>query len=134
MFFPVQKNIPEEQHPEKVSCFDYYTFGSVEADITINASSVISGTSMNFSGTLTNTNNYPIVEGTLYVKVFKNIGREKNPNGPDVVDQFIALDDITLPAKESVPVSFTWQVPTYATTGEYRLGTYFISDKKFNLL
>ncbi len=89
---------------------------------------------MDFSGILTNNNPYPVVEGELSVKIFKNTGGEKNPNGPDVVDQFIAMDHITFPAKGSVPVTFSWHVPAYATTGEYRIVTYITSDKKFNLL
>jgi uncharacterized repeat protein (TIGR02543 family) len=117
-----------------VSCFDYYTFNSITADITSSTNDAVSGTSMDFYGTLTNKNPYPIVEGTLYVKVFKSTGPEKNPNGPDVVDQFIAVDNINIPANGSVPVSFTWQVPAYAVSGDYRLATFFTSDKKFNLL
>lgn len=89
---------------------------------------------MDFSGKIHNNNPYPITGGTLYVKIFRDIGGEKNPNGPDVVDQFIAVDNLTIPANSSIDASFSWDVPVYAPTGEYRLVTYFISNKKFNLL
>lgn len=118
---------------EVVSCFDYYTFGSVEVDIQSRSSLTVSGTDMTFFGTVTNKNPYPVVEGTLYVKIMKNIGDEKDPNGPDVVDQFIAVDNVNLKANGTVPMEFTWKVPTYTTTGDYRVVTYFTSDKKFNL-
>ncbi|MEI6042661.1 MAG: hypothetical protein WCQ00_03810 [bacterium] len=119
---------------EVVNCFDYYTFGSVSADMSSQSSSAVSGMDMNFFGNIKNNNKYPIVQGTLYVKIFKNVGGEKNPNGPDVVDQFIAVDNLAIPANGSIPTSFTWKVPTYAQSGDYRLVTFFIVDKKFNLL
>jgi hypothetical protein len=118
---------------EVVSCFDFYTFGSIETPIQSRTSNTTSGADMIFFGEIINNNSYPIVEGTLYVKIFKNIGSVKNPNGPDVVDQFIAVDNVTVPANGSIPIEFKWKVPAYATTGEYRVVTYFTSDKKFNL-
>ena len=119
---------------EIVNCFDYYTFGSIDADMTSQSSSAVSGMTMNFFGNIKNKNKYPVVAGTLYVKIFRNVGGEKNANGPDVVDQFIAVDNVTLPANDSVPVKFSWKVPAYALDGKYQLVTYFTSDKKFNLL
>jgi hypothetical protein len=120
--------------PEVVNCFDYYTFGSVDADMTSQSSNATAGMTMNFFGNIKNKNAYPIVSGTLYVKIFRNVGGEKNPNGPDVVDQFVAVDNITLSANDSVPVKFSWKVPAYAQSGKYQLVTYFTADKKFNLL
>ena len=128
------KPVEPPNGPDIVSCFDYYTFNSITADIFASTDSAVSGMSMEFNGTLINNNPYPVVEGTLYVKVFKSTGPEKNPNGPDVIDQFVAVENINIPANGSVPVSFTWQVPAYAISGDYRLATFFTSDKKFNLL
>lgn len=116
------------------SCFDLYSFGSIQADMTSETSDVVAGTKMSFSGDIKNNNDYPVVQGTLYVKIFKTAGAEKNSNGPDVVDQFVVAENISLPAHASVPASFVWNVPANAQTGEYQLVTYFTSDKKFNLL
>lgn len=115
------------------SCFDYYTFGSVQANLATEVVSTVSGALVTFSGTLRNDNPYPLVDGTLYVKIFKN-RTERDGNGPDVVDQFVALDGVTLPAEGSKPVSFSWRVPAYAVSGEYRLATYFTTSDAFNLL
>jgi len=119
---------------EVVSCFDYYTFGSIEADMTSQTSNVVSGMNMEFFGNIKNKNPYPIIQGTLYVKIFKNVGGEKNSNGPDVVDEFVVLDNLNIPANGSIPVDFSWNVPAYAQTGDYQLVTFFTSDQKFNLL
>jgi len=117
-----------------VSCFDYYSFGSVQANLSAPVASAVSGTAVTFSGTLKNDNPYPIVDGALYVKVFKSRGASNDGNGPDVVDQFFVKGDITIPANGSVPISFQWRVPAYAQSGDYQLATFFTASRKFNLL
>ncbi len=118
-----------------VNCFDYYKFGSVQANISVPVTGFVSGTIATFSGYLTNNNPYPIVDGALYVKVFKKRDEEGgNANGPLVVDQAFVKTGITIPANKSIPISFQWQVPSYAVSGEYMLATFFTTSKKFNLL
>ncbi len=127
--------LPTSEAPANtVSCFDYYEFGSVQANLTAPISSTISGSKIIFSGTIVNNNPYPIVDGTLYVKIFRSRGASNDGNGPEVVDQFFALGDIVIPAKNSVPASFTWNVPSNAISGEYQLATFFTTSRKFNLL
>lgn len=120
-----------------VSCFDYYRFGSVQVDIAANLAVVSSGIPLNFSGTIVNSNDYPIVDGQVYAKVFyKNQADESlvRQNGHQLVDQFIVLDDIDLKARGTKPLSFDWQVPQYAQSGEYEMAMYFTSANRFNLL
>jgi len=117
-----------------VSCFDYYQFGSVQAHLTAPVLSAVSGSSIVFSGTLENTNPYPIVDGALYVKVMRMRDTDNDGNGPDVVDQFLVQGDISIPAHASVPVTFSWRVPAHAQSGDYRLVTFFTTSRKFNLL
>ncbi|MFZ2886936.1 MAG: hypothetical protein WA021_03900 [Minisyncoccia bacterium] len=116
------------------SCFEYYHFNSVQANLTAPVASTVSGATISFSGTLTNANSYPVVDGTLYVKVFRIRGIDKDPLGPDVIDQFPVQDGIVIPANGSVPVSFEWRVPAYALSGEYQLATFFVTAQKSNLL
>jgi hypothetical protein len=85
-----------------------------------------------FSGFTTNP--YPIVDGALYVKIFKSRGSTKDANGPDVVDQFLVKGDLVIPANGSIPISFDWKVPAAAETGEYSVATFFTTSRKFNLL
>jgi hypothetical protein len=114
-------------------CPDYYTFDSVQANLSTPITSVVSGTAITFSGTLQNKNPYPIVSGGLYVKIFKSRSAS-DANGPDVVDQFQVKDGIVIPGNGSVPISFSWQVPSYAESGDYSLATCFTNADKFNLL
>ncbi len=117
-----------------VSCFDYYSFGSVQAKLSAPIASTVSGANITFSGTLENANAYPVVDGALYVKVFKTRGATNDGNGPDVVDQFFVKDTIAIPANGSVPISFQWKVPAYAASGDYQLAAFFTTAHKFNLL
>jgi hypothetical protein len=120
--------------PGAVNCFDYYRFGSVQVHLTAPVSSAVSGSSITFSGEITNDNPYPIVDGSLYVRVFKSRGSTIDGNGPDVVAQFLVKSGIAIPANGSAPVSFSWKVPSYAESGDYSLATFFTTSRKFNLL
>lgn len=120
--------------PIGVSCFDYYTFGSVQAQLTAETASTVSGTPISFSGFIVNSNPYPVLDGNLFVKVFKSRGDTNDGNGPDVVDEFFAAHNVVIPAHGKVPVSFSWKVPAYAQSGEYRIATFFTTSRKFNLL
>ena len=118
-----------------INCFDYYSFGSVQVDVTASVQSAVSGTPVSFIGKLKNANPYPVVGGSVYVKIFKDRGDgSKDANGPDVVDQFYALEDISIPANGEKPIEITWNVPSYAVSGSYKLATFFTVENKFNLL
>lgn len=116
-----------------VNCFDYYRFGSVTADFVTAMPSVVSGTNITFTGAIQNSNAYPIVDAKIFVKVLRMRGKEKDVNGPDVVDQFVVRDHITLAGGEKLPLTFAWKVPAFAKTGEYKLATYIVSQEAFNM-
>ena len=118
-----------------VNCFDYYHFGSVQLDVTPSVASAVSGVPITFTGKIKNANPYPIVDGSVYVKIFRERGDgSKDSNGPDVVDQFYAMDGLTIPANGQLPASITWNIPAYAELGQYRIATFFTVSHKFNLL
>jgi len=119
--------------PAGNSCFAYYHFGSVNTTITSQTPITTAGVPLALSAVITNSNDYPIVGGALYVKVFKTRPDGQTINGPAVVDQFFATDSIDLAANGSTTIYFTYNIPAYAETGDYEIGTYFTTDKKFNL-
>ena len=121
--------------PGTVSCFDYYHFGSVQVDINPTVSSAVSGTPITFTGVIKNANTYPIVDGEVYIKIFRQrADGSKDSNGPDVVEQYYALEDISIPAGGSKAVDITWNIPAYAASGSYKVATFFTVSHKFNLL
>ena len=132
--------IPErEDIPNTVSCFDDYTFGSVQVDVSPSALSTIPGVPLTFSGTIKNNNPYPLVDGSVYVKIFKKQATHSNTdlntkqNGPEVVDQFFAKQNISLKSQGSSPILFIWNIPRNMGSGDYIAATYFVTAQRFNL-
>ncbi|PIR45115.1 MAG: hypothetical protein COV10_01155 [Candidatus Vogelbacteria bacterium CG10_big_fil_rev_8_21_14_0_10_51_16] len=121
---------------EPVNCFDYYKFGSVQVDVSAPTATVASGTSVAFSGELKNANSYPVVEGAVYVKIYREQEDTSatQRNGHYLVDQFFAKENISVAASSTQPISFTWEVPAAAPSGNYMAAMFFVSDRKFNLL
>lgn len=119
-----------------VNCFDYYKFGSMQVDVSSTQNTINPGETLKLTGKIINNNSYPIVDGQVYVKVFKNKNYKKNShnNGPDLIDQFFTKENISIGAGEQKDIEFNWKVPGNAASGEYRLSTYFTVDNKFNLL
>ncbi len=118
-----------------LACFDYYQFGSVQADLQTNLAETVPGATITFSGDVSNANDYPLLDGTLFVKIFK---RDESTfslgDGNSVVDQFVIKNDIVIPANGSVPLSFDWQVPNQAEGGEYYAAYFFATNERYNLM
>jgi hypothetical protein len=118
------------------SCFDYYTFGSVSANVSSALPQVAQSASVGFVGTLTNQNNYPIIDATVYVKIFRSRlvnGNRTDANGPDVVAFYPAMEHVNLKANGSGPLSFTWQVPADAQPGDYQAATFVVTSDRFEM-
>lgn len=124
-----------ESAPEgTVDCFEHYTFNSVQADLVPTVSSTVPGVPVTFQGTIANANPYPVVDGSLFVKIFRKTAGDIQRNGNPVVDAFFAGEDLTVPAKGDIPFSFEWQAPRYLPAGEYEAHFFFLVGKRFNLL
>ena len=119
-----------------VNCFDYYRFGSVQVNMEANITDTVSGTPILFSGKIENQNNYPIVDGAVYAKVFRKQNDQSMTyqNGNDLVDQFFVKTGVTLSANSVIPLQFEWKIPAYAMSGDYQIAFFFTSAHKFNLL
>ena len=115
------------------SCFEYYDYGSVAIVPTLELTSTVPNATLAVQGTIQNMNQHPIVDGMVYVKVFKMRDSENIQFGDDLVDQFTALRDVTLGSSETKQFMFEWTVPENAEPGDYRIATYFISAERFNL-
>ncbi len=136
LFLPGVSSAQELSHEDGVAdCFDYYTFNSVQVDVSPTVVSTVPGVPLIFSGTLKNDNPYPIVDGSVFVKIFrKTTTGETHRNGYPVVDQFFVKEGITLPASSSSPFSFEWKVPRHLPSGDYEADMFFLVGKKYNLL
>lgn len=118
-----------------LNCFDYYSFGSVSADLQPTVGQSVPGATLTFKGEVVSKNPYPLLNGTLYVKIFKrNETTFAEGDGNPVVDQFIVKDNITLAANGKLPVSYEWKIPVNTEGGEYYAAYFFTTSNRYNLM
>ncbi len=117
-----------------VNCFAYYTFGSVSVQLASRAG-ISPGQTATISAIISNNNPYPLVNGQLYVKIFRKQDNQSDfIQGGNIVDQFVAIDNVTLDAHQQKILNFSWTVPSNAVAGDYKIVPYFETDKRYNLL
>lgn len=119
-----------------VSCFDYYKFGSVKVEVVPSLSEIANGGELGLVLNVANENDYPVVEGSIYMKMYRKQTDAANAqkNGGFLIDYTLVKEKVNLDAKATKKFDFTWRVPTGAPSGEYEAVTYFLSDKRMNLL
>ena len=134
---PTPPSIPESNTPGAVSCFDYYTFGSVQVDAAPYFTDVNPTDPVLFGGVITNNNPYPIVDGQVWMKVFKN--EQKNDaflkeNGYPMIDFVLVQDKVVIPAHAEIPLEFSWTAPANVAGGTYQSAFFFTTAHRYNLL
>lgn len=135
VFIPGPDSVPPDPDgsPELSSCFDYYRFGSTPITIRGDVSTVSQGGTITFVGTITNENDYPVINAGIYGKIMHKWTDTKSSFGPNVVDWFTVQEGLVLKAGESKPIAFSWQVPQNSEPGEYRLAMFVAASERFNL-
>lgn len=121
--------------PGTVNCFDYYEFNSVVIEILNEVGVAQPGDEQEFVVTLTNNNPYPLVDGKLYIKVFRERTDSVDTliNGDHIIDSFVALEGLNLKASSTSEHVFSWTPPRFLPSGEYYAAGYFITADRFNL-
>ncbi|MDP1884748.1 MAG: hypothetical protein Q8L10_05325 [Candidatus Moranbacteria bacterium] len=128
-----QSDIEANEHPEdEVGCFKYYKFQSVKIDVGTSTDKYYVGEYVTFDGSLINENNYPVVDGNIFVRIGK-YNEKRQTEGDYTVDEFFALEDVRLDANEEKIVSFRWKVPAWVSAGDYTADFFYSVGKKFNL-
>jgi hypothetical protein len=104
---------------EPAKCFDYYTFGSVDAPIHAKTTNPAAGTTAEFTVNLTNNNPYPVVDANVYIKLFRaRPAGEQSAQLAHLVDQFQAIEGVTIPANATRERTFTYDIPSSLPSGE----------------
>lgn len=124
-------NFDELGPDETGACFQYYKFQSVAIDVRTDKENYDEGETITLSGTITNKNAYPLVGGVLRVRMVKSSA--DNVQGPDIIDEFVAVENIALRDREVQNVSFTYALPPRMQEGRHQAFFYFDIAHKFNL-
>ncbi len=117
--------------PSAQSCFDYYKFQSVEIDLHGEKNIYKAGEGAKFLGSITNKNSYPLVGGSLVLRISKLDPRSQLGN--DIIDEWTAKENINLIAGEKQLISLPYQLASGLPTGTYTLTSYFLTQNKFNI-
>jgi len=124
----------ESRQAGLINCFQYYNFGSVDIRIDPSKYTYQPGEVMTFKGTLENKNNYPVVDGEVYVKIYRrDPGFENAQNGDFQVAEFKALKGISIGSQAKREVSFSYVLPHGLASGEYLAQFFFEVSGKYNL-
>lgn len=122
---------------QPLSCFDYYTFNSVQVQAGPEIDSTVPGSPLSITGTIQNENPYPLVDAQVHAKVFKVSGEETNAamaNGDPLVGFFTMADDLTVPANGELPFQYEFDVPQYAADGDYQMAFFVTVADRYNML
>jgi hypothetical protein len=115
------------------NCSEQYNPNGVEIVSSITVPNTLAGAILSIPLQVTNTNNYPLINGAVYIKILKaDMSDLGIKNGPSIIEQRYLVKNLNLAANESKQLDFSWNVPLYLTSGKYYLATYFVTDEKFN--
>lgn len=119
---------------EIVACSDYYMLGSLHIDLTQNYSTYNAGDPIVLTGSLKNTNAYPLIGVDIKARLVKDI-----PEANVLRSEIIILEDIniaqnlTIEAGEEYPISYSHLLPLNAPSGDYQMYFYAVEQDRYNL-
>ena len=95
--------------------------------------SVSAGNDFLVSGSLSNTNGFPINDVSLYVQIVKlpQAGGSAYDAATDTVASFVPVNGLDVPAGSTADFSFKWSVPAYASAGNYQANVFAVSYGQF---
>ena len=130
--------LPAKTDGEIANCFDYYRFPGIQASFETVKEFYEPGQKVYFKGGLINNNNYPIVDGYLFVRIAR-YNENYTQEGHDIVDEFFAnsgpqgREKFYLEGGEEKETVFSWSAPENLAEGVYRVAFSFIVGKKMNM-
>ena len=110
------------------NCPDCPGFNSVSVFLTSKKDINIAGKKAEFLGDITNSNDYPIVNLDLWVRIFKHNSEGKS----FLVDQFLAKDNLTIQSKEEQKFSFLYSIPVSFPKGKYTATAFLTAAKTYH--
>jgi hypothetical protein len=116
------------------SCPDY-SLDSVTFRISGNSSNVKVGSTLDIYGGVVNKNNFALVDGNVFVKIYKIVNPKlsvEDPSNLRMVDRFLSFSHATVAPHSTSTLSLKWQVPESLSAGDYKITASFIVGDKIN--
>ena len=108
-------------------CQNQYKTISVLVKVDNITKEIVPGDVIQLKGNITNTNEYPVVNTEVLVKIIDI------SNGNNVIQAFSAKDNLSLLSNISEPFTFKWKVPEDISKGEYEMNFFVRSFNKFDV-
>ena len=111
----------------------YYRFGSVTVELASDKPAYFPGDKVELTGTITNENDFPIVNGNLWIQILRDNPAGQDTNGYNLVDQFLAKDNISLVPKEKQAIKIEYHVPKSLSQDKYFAASFFTIADSYNM-
>lgn len=119
---------------EIVSCFDYYSFGSLDINLTQNYNVYNAGDPIVIRGTITNNNPYPLVGLDIKARLVKDIPESDYFRSEIIVlEDFDIAQNINIGGGKKYDIAYSHILPLNAPTGEYQMYFYAVEQDRYNI-
>ena len=116
-----------------VNCFDTYRFGSVEMSITEDNNNYEPGDPIVLTGTIKNTNPYPLIGVSVMARLVKDIPNANDQAKTMTIEEFKLADNVNLEANGSLDVNHIYTLSTAAAKGSYEFMFFAYQKDRFSL-
>ncbi len=115
------------------SCFQYYNYGKVKAELVTERNDYNSGESARILGTVTNENSFPLRDVVLYAQL-KRINNELsfNENGHYLIDRFTVKQELNFLPHEVKNIDVSFPINASYPNGEYEVHYFIYSPLGFH--
>lgn len=134
VFFTNQAQAQENGvESELESCFQYYDYGKISANLATEKNSYQAGEKVKLIGTIVNNNSLPLVDVILYAHL-KRINQTRTflDNGHFLVDRLTLIQDLAFIPKETKRIEAGFNIPPNYPEGEYQLQYFLFSKDGFH--
>ena len=106
-----------------VGCAALTSGSGVRITLSTEIASTVPDVPIGFNAIVTNTNPFPVTDGSVYMQVLKNISKGTTT----IADAYLAAEHVSIPPDQSVTIPLTWRVPLMAGSGDYMFNAYYAS-------
>ena len=115
------------------SCFAYYDYGKIHANLAAEKNSYTQGEIVKIQGTIVNSNKFPLVGVVLYAHLKReNKTATFSQNGHYLVDRLTLTDNLNFLPGETKAVNVKFPIPPNYSNGQYQLHYFLFSKYGFH--
>lgn len=127
-------NLESYKAGEPGICTDYYTFGSIDINLSSDVRNYEAGDPVLIRGKIKNNNPYPMIGLDIKARLVKDIPEAEYFRSEIItLDDFNIIENVTIPAHGEYEVSYSLTLPFNAPSGDYKMFFYAVEQDRFNM-